>query len=56
MTDNLTMLGFLDFIDFIFNLQVNAGIKYKKWQFLIENQEDNFDERYHLSDRFEVFI
>jgi hypothetical protein len=43
-----------DFFNFIFNLKVNARIRHQKCNFYLKNNEDNFDEKYYLSDRFRI--
>jgi hypothetical protein len=44
-----------NFSNFILNIQVNIWIKHQSEDFYLKNHEDNFDERYHLNDKFIIF-
>jgi hypothetical protein len=43
-----------DFSNFILNLQINVRIIHQNDNFYLKDHENNFEERYHLNDRFIV--
>jgi hypothetical protein len=43
-----------DFFNFIFDLQINIGIKHQNGNFCLKNYAGNSEERFHLYDRFRV--